>query len=263
MDKTAILGAFRLRSSLKRKLSRHWVRESQLNTEAIAQRNAELLSTYAANPTTELRNRIATINHRLALAIAHREKSRRVLDVADLEQLASIGLIKAIEKFDPSKGVAFSSFAVPFIRGEIMHFCRDHDTTVKIPRRWREQADSVRKAQKDLLEQGRDVSALTVALSMGFSAERWREIEQATSNYTVISLDDEEAQQLAADDVENTELEDAIACGVGSLPEQQRTCIVEKFWGQLSDGLIAARHGLTSSQVSDLINDGLNQLKTV
>ena len=258
-----MLGAFRLRSSLKRKLSRHWVRESQLDTEAIAQRNAELLSTYAAKPTIELRNRIATINHRLALTIAHREKNRRIIDVADLEQLASIGLIKAIEKYDPTNGSAFSSFAVPFIRGEIMHFCRDHDTTVKIPRRWREQADSVRKAQKDLLEQGRDVSTLAVALSMGFRAERWREIEQATSNYKVISLDDEEAQQLAADDVENTEIEDAIAYGLGSLPDQQRTCIVEKFWGQLSDNIIAVRHGLTTSEVTQLVNDGIKRLRTV
>ena len=197
------------------------------------------------------------------MLIAIRHSYRTPIELDDLIQLANVGLLKAIERYHLDSVYRFSTFAVPWMVGEIKHFCRDHDTTVKIPRRWREQADSVRKAQKDLLEQGREGSTLAVALSMGFSAERWREIEQATSNYTVISLDDEEAQQLAADDVENTELEDAIACGLGSLPEQQRTCIVEKFWGQLSDGLIAARHGLTSSQVSDLINDGLNQLKTV
>lgn len=245
-------------------MSRHWVRESQLDKDAIAQRNAELLSAYAAHPTIELRNRIVTINHRLALSVAHREKGRRVLDVADLEQLASMGLIKAIEKYDPSKGAAFSSFAVPFIRGEIMHFCRDHETTVKVPRRWREQADSVRKAQKDLLEQGREVATLDVALSMGFTAEKWREIEQATSNHKLVSLDDDEALEIAVEGVENTDsIEDEIVCGLQLLPEQQRACIVEKFWGQLSDSLIAVRHELTTSEVTQLINDGLNQLRTV
>ena len=258
-----MLGAFQLRSSLT-KLSRQWVRESQLDKEAIARRNAELLSAYAANPTIELRNRIATINHRLALSVAHREKGRRVLDVADLEQLASMGLIKAIEKYDPSKGAAFSSFAVPFIRGEIMHFCRDHETTVKVPRRWREQADSVRKAQKDLLEQGREVSRLDVALSMGFTSEKWREIEQATSSHKLVSLDDDEALEIADEAVENTDcVEDAIVYGLQLLPEQQRTCIVEKFWGELSDGIIAVRHGLTTSEVTQLVNDGLTQLRTI
>ena len=258
-----MLGAFQLRSSLT-KLSRQWVRESQLDKEAIARRNAELLSAYAANPTIELRNRIATINHRLALSVAHREKGRRVLDVADLEQLASMGLIKAIEKYDPSKGAAFSSFAVPFIRGEIMHFCRDHETTVKVPRRWREQADSVRKAQKDLLEQGREVSTLDVALSMGFTAQKWREIEQATSSHKLVSLDDEEALEIADEGIENTDcVEDAIVCGLQLLPEQQRACIVEKFWGQLSNSMIAVRHGLTTSEVTQLINDGIKRLRTV
>ena len=156
-------------------LDRRWVRESELfDGKEIAARTAELLVTYKTNPTTALRNRIAVLNRKLSLAIAHREKGRRRLELVDLEQLAAIGLIKAIEKYDPTNGSAFSSFAVPFIRGEIMHFCRDHDTTVKIPRRWREQADSVRKAQKDLLEQGSEVSTLAVALSMGFSAERWQ-----------------------------------------------------------------------------------------
>ena len=245
-------------------MSRQWVRESQLDKDAIAQRNAELLTQYAKTPTIELRNRIATINHRLALSVAHREKGRRVLDVADLEQLASIGLLKAIEKYDPSKGAAFSSFAVPFIRGEIMHFCRDHETTVKVPRRWREQADSVRKTQKDLLEQGREASTLDIALSMGFAAEKWREIEQATSNHKLVSLDDDEALEVADDAVENTDcVEDAIVCGLQLLPEQQRACIVEKFWGELSDSIIAVRHGLTVSEVTQLINDGIKRLRTV
>ena len=252
------------RSSGHKKLSRRWAEESQLPPEAIAQRNAELLSAYKANPTIQLRNRIATINHRLAIAIAHREKARRALDISDLEQLAAMGLLKAIEKHDPSKGVAFSSFAVPYIRGEIMHFCRDHDTTVKVPRRWREQADSIRKAQKDLLEQGREVSLLDIALNMGFTKAQWVEIEQATSGHKMVCLDDEDAPELAIEALENTEdIEATVAHGLGLLPEQQRQCIVERFWGELSDSLIAARHGLTATEVAQLINDGLTTLRTV
>lgn len=260
MLKLAMLRAFR-RSH--RKLSRRWVKELQLPPEAIAQRNAELLPAYKANPTVDLRNRIATINHRLAISIAHREKGRRVIDVADLEQLASIGLIKAIEKYDPSKGAAFSSFAVPFIRGEIMHFCRDHDTTIKVPRRWREQADSVRKTRTDLLNQGRDVSTLDVALSMGFSAEQWREIEQATSSHQLTSLDDDEAQQIAAEEFEENGIEAAIIHGLSLLSNIQRTCIVEKFWVDLPEKMIAVRHSLSEQEVNHLIKEGLIHLRTV
>ncbi|MEM9945316.1 MAG: sigma-70 family RNA polymerase sigma factor [Cyanobacteria bacterium P01_D01_bin.36] len=245
-------------------MSRRWVKESELDKDALAQLNADLLAQYKASPTPQLRNRIATANHRLALHVAHREKARRKLDVEDLEQLASIGLIKAIEKYDPARGAAFSSFAVPYIRGEIMHWCRDNDTTIKVPRIWREQADAARKAQAELLTQGREVELITIALSMGISESRWREIEAATTNHKITSLDNDEALEIAADTMENTEdIESAVAHGLSLLPEQQRDCIVEKFWGELSEKMIAIRHGLTLAEVTELIRDGLTKLKTV
>ena len=79
-----------------------------------------------------------------------------------------------------------------------MHFCRDNDTTIKVPRIWREQSDAVRKAQLDLLKQGRKVELLTIALSMGITESRWREIEAATTTHKITSLDDDEALEVAA-----------------------------------------------------------------
>jgi RNA polymerase sigma-B factor len=85
-----------------------------------------------------LRNEVALDHINLVREIAHRMKSRCTESYEDLEQIGLCGVLKAIEKFDPTKGIAFSSFAVPYIRGEILHFLREHGTGIKVPRCWRE-----------------------------------------------------------------------------------------------------------------------------
>lgn len=233
---------------------------SEIEEITIQALNIQLLKKYKASPSIRLRNRIATLNHDLARFVARRESERRRLELDDLEQLAVMGLIKAIERYEPDKCSSFSSFAVPYIRGEIQHFCRDKETTIKVPRRWRERADAVRKAQADLLRQGREVSLETIALSMGMSLGEWREIQAATTNHRLISIDDEEALELVAP-IAEPDNEDALTYGLRLLSTQQRKCIVERYFAQIPASVIAVRHNLPVERVNSLIAEGLEQLR--
>jgi len=107
--------------------------ESSLRTDGI-----ELLHLYHQNPSIKLRNKLVQLHTGLVRKMAHKFSHQCNEPYEDLEQIGYFGLIRAIERFDPSQGYAFSSFAVPYIRGEMLHFLRDRSTLLKIPRRWQE-----------------------------------------------------------------------------------------------------------------------------
>ena len=96
----------------------------------------ELLQEYKHNPSPALRNRLVEMNLGLVRKEAHRWKRQCQESFEDLLQVGSIGLIQSIERFDTTRGIAFSSFAMPYIRGEIQHYLRDKSQTVRIPRKW-------------------------------------------------------------------------------------------------------------------------------
>ncbi|NEO27545.1 MAG: sigma-70 family RNA polymerase sigma factor, partial [Kamptonema sp. SIO4C4] len=96
----------------------------------------QLLRDYQDNPTAQLRNKIVQLNIGLVRKEAHHWVNQCNESYEDLLQVGCLGLIRAIERFDLSKGNAFSSFAIPYIRGEIQHYLRDKVTSVRIPRRW-------------------------------------------------------------------------------------------------------------------------------
>lgn len=98
----------------------------------------ELLNLYHQNPTIKLRNQLVELHKGLVRKMAHKFSHQCSEPYEDLVQIGYLGLIRAIERFDPNQGYAFSSFAVPYIRGEMLHFLRDRSTLVKIPRRWQE-----------------------------------------------------------------------------------------------------------------------------
>ena len=106
-----------------------------------------------------LRNQIAVLNGGLVekLAGKYAEDGRESFE--DLYQVGMIGLIKAVEKYDPGKGSAFSSYAVPYIRGEILHHRRDRTQTIKIPRSWSDKFSLLRQ----LLDDGASHQAMAAA----------------------------------------------------------------------------------------------------
>lgn len=124
-------------------------------------RDLELFDKYAASKSIPLRNSIVIANLGLARMIAHRYKNSCSIPYEDLEQVASLGLIKAVEGFNPSLGNAFSSYALPWIRGEVLHFIRDKTT-------WFSATRKIAEARRETAtaEQLQEINQISVCASL-------------------------------------------------------------------------------------------------
>ncbi len=138
------------------------------------------------------RNRIAEAHCMLVRKIAWRMVGQSAEPYEDLYQLGHEGLLTAIEKFDPTLGNAFSSFAVPYIRGSILHFLRDHGSTVKVPRRWRELNAECNRAEKVwALEQGRLPTEEELSRAVGQPMAAIRRAREAIAHQSPDLLNEE------------------------------------------------------------------------
>ncbi|KAB8334574.1 RNA polymerase sigma factor SigF [Scytonema tolypothrichoides VB-61278] len=150
----------------------------------------ELLREYYHKPSIKLRNELVKIHTGLVRKMAHKFSYQCNEPYEDLEQVGYLGLIRAIERFDPSQGYAFSSFAVPYIRGEMLHFLRDRCTLLKIPRRWQELYHEGQKVRKELaLTLGRPPKDSEIASKLKVSPQEWQETKLAAQNRMPLSLD--------------------------------------------------------------------------
>jgi RNA polymerase sigma-B factor len=191
----------------------------------------------------------------------------------DLLQVASLGLLKAIDRYDPARGTAFSSFAVPTILGELRRHLRDHAWSMHVPRQLQELAYRLPKAVDQLCgELGR-------APSVGELAERL-DVEQALVLETLDVLEvrrpasfeeavsrDEGAgrlgEHIGVEDAGYEAAEDAITFDrcLGRLPPLQREILRLRFGEGLLQREIAERVGVSQMQVSRLIRHSLEQLR--
>ena len=154
------------------------------------QETLEILQAYRAKPSTQLRNQLVNLNIGLVRREAYHWKNQCQESFEDLMQVGSIGLINAIERFDVSKGNAFSSFAVPYIKGEIQHYLRDKSPTVRMPRAWLTVYNQGCKIIRNKrTETGREPSSQEVANELGITVHEWYDIKLACQNRSPISLD--------------------------------------------------------------------------
>ena len=159
-------------------------------TQTIASHGIELLVAYHRNPSLKLRNRLVKLNAGLVRKVAHQVNQQCAELYEDLEQIGYLGLIRAIERFNPHKGNAFSSFAIPYIRGEMLHYLRDKGSVMRIPRRWQELYTRGKRLRKQLtVELGRLPRDVEVAEALGVSIESWSECQLAVQNRLMVSLD--------------------------------------------------------------------------
>jgi len=115
--------------------------------------NEELFALYAENKDQRVRNRIVELNLGLVKKEASHWTNQCQENFDDLLQVGSLGLLRAIERFDIEKGFAFSSFALPYIRGEIQHYLRDKGYSVRIPRRCLELKNKANRVVRELREE--------------------------------------------------------------------------------------------------------------
>jgi RNA polymerase sigma-B factor len=150
----------------------------------------QLLRDYQKSHCLQVRNRLVELNFGLVRIEAHHWINQCTESYEDLLQVGSIGLIRAIERFDIAKGHAFSSFAVPYIRGEIQHYLRDKSPSVRIPRRWqalqRQAVSEIRNLQSLLHRHPTD---LEIAAALEVSVTEWQEIKLSCQNRALLSLD--------------------------------------------------------------------------
>jgi RNA polymerase sigma-B factor len=124
------------------------------------------------------RNALVVANLPLARAVVARFSPRPLLPHDDLMQVASLGLIRAVEAFDPSRAVSFSSFAVPYIRGALLHELRDRQPMVRIPRPLWELRQQAARLQEERRGQGQlPLDRKDLAVRLGCAPERLEEIE--------------------------------------------------------------------------------------
>ncbi|PIG95424.1 RNA polymerase sigma factor SigF [Gloeocapsopsis sp. IPPAS B-1203] len=150
----------------------------------------EVLISYHQHPSVRLRNKLVKLHSGLVRKMAHQFSHQCTEPYEDLEQIGYLGLIRAIERFDPEQGYAFSSFAIPYIRGEILHYLRDRSCAVKIPRRWQEIYNQGQKVRKKLTSSlGRCPTDLEIARFLQVPVQEWLDCKLAIQNRITLSLD--------------------------------------------------------------------------
>jgi RNA polymerase sigma-B factor len=193
----------------------------------------------------------------------------------DLEQVASLGLVQAVDRFDPERGIAFSSFAVPTILGELKRHFRDRTWALRVPRVIREAAVVVEKTTARLAtELGRMPSAAEVADATGLGVETVLEAREAVQAYRTDSLDkpvhgagDEGSatlgERLGTRDDALRQAEDALLIdqlAAASLTSRDREVVRLRFAEDLLQREIAERVGLSQMHVSRILRDSVARM---
>ena len=212
----------------------------------------------------------------LARQLARRyQRQNEPLD--DLLQVASMGLVKAIDRFDPERGTAFSTYAVPTILGELKRYFRDSGWAVHVPRGMQERVMKLDQASQELHRRlGRSPSAGELAKELDLNSEEVLEAMEAASAYDAISL--EEHRSESSDPQEPTyadslgteeeryelvEYGATIAPTMKALSERERLILHLRFVEDLTQSEIADRIGVSQMHVSRLIRRALARLRAV
>lgn len=235
----------------------------------------ELLISYYNNPSIEFRNQLVKVHTGLVRKMAHHFANQCSEPYEDLEQIGYFGLIRAIERFNPTQGFAFSSFAVPYIRGEILHFLRDRTGVVKIPRRWQELYTEGQKVRKELfLALDRYPTDTEIARKLKVSIQEWQDSKLADQNRITLSLDTTVVQQFdcpitlgeALPDPRSTTLQQQeeerqqLQGAMSQLEEKTRTAVELVFLKELSRKEAAKRIGASPMTVTRYLQRGKEQL---
>jgi len=244
------------------------------SAEARAATERELFGRYLRDGDQRAREDLVARFLPLARQLARRyQRAEEPLD--DLVQVASLGLLKAIDRFDPEREVVFSSYAVPTILGELKRHFRDRTWSVRVPRDLQELALRVDRTVTNLaLELHRSPSVSEIAEAAGASEEQVLEALEAAGAYRASSLDsprggkDEEPGETLADSFgiqeggfDLAEHRATLEPLLESISPRERTVLALRFGEDLTQAEIGARIGVSQMQVSRLIRQALVRLR--
>jgi RNA polymerase sigma-B factor len=237
----------------------------------------ELIKAMAAMPATDPRRarlRARAIEAWLPLArhLAARYYGRGE-PTDDLVQTATVGLIKAIDRYDPVRGVEFAGFAIPTVLGEVKRHFRDRTWSVRVPRRTQELRMAITDANNVLMHTlGRSATVADIAAHLKITEEEVLEGLEGARAYSATSLSTPVAADesmslgdtLGEDDQEYelTELRMVLGVAMAHLDEREQTILSLRFYGNMTQSDIAARIGVSQMHVSRLITRALAKLHT-
>lgn len=218
-----------------------------------------------------LREHLVESHMPLVIHLARRFSGRNE-PVSDLVQVGVIGLLKAIDRFDPDRGLAFSTYATPTILGEIKRHFRDTGWLVHVPRRARELHSSLNRARERLAQQlGRAASIAELAAELDCSEDAVVETLDAARAYSGVPLEvlvppDSNAPEPASLGVsdagyEQVEQRALLSAAISRLPEKQREILLLRFVANKTQTEIAGIVGVSQMQVSRLVARGLAALR--
>lgn len=201
--------------------------------------------------------------HRLASKFRDRGESLR-----DLQQVAAVGLVKAVDGFDPARGILFEGYAIPTITGEIKRHFRDRMWAVRVPRRVQELRNKVRLARRELLQRpgSAEPTPVDIAAHTDLTVEEVKDGIEALDSYASLSLD---AQLAPGDDSDSLSLintlsttegafdavidREAVKGALSRLPERERHILYLRFFEDQSQSSIGEQLGISQMHVSRLI----------
>ncbi|MEZ3177442.1 RNA polymerase sigma factor SigF [Streptomyces pimonensis] len=220
------------------------------------------------------RNTLIEMNMSLVRFAAGRFRSRGPEEMEDIVQVGMIGLIKAIDRFELSREVEFTSFAIPYIVGEIKRFFRDTSWSVHVPRRLQEARVQLARATEELRSRlGRTPTTAELAQLMSLTEEEVNEARIASNGYNSASLDaaigsEPDGESVLADFIgtEDAALElvedfHALAPMIAELDERERKIVHWRFVEELTQAEIGERLGCSQMHVSRLLSRTLKRLR--
>lgn len=223
----------------------------------------------------QVRDQLVSGYMSVATHIAHRF-TQRGQPLEDLTQVAALGLINAVDRFDPNRGKDFLSFAVPTITGEVRRYFRDHGWSMRVPRRLQELRSAINKSVTQLGQDlGRAPTAGELAEHLGVSVEDVYEGYQVGAAYRISSLDelashDEDSnstveETVGAEDERLSTVDDRayLSPAMAQLSERERTIVGLRFFDHLTQTQIASRMNMSQMHVSRLLSRSLAKLRSV
>lgn len=235
---------------------------------------AELFARFRSTGDRRVRNEIVERHLGLAIHIAQRYTAGRSND-DDLRQVAMLGLVKAVDRFDPSYGSAFSSFAGSTIEGELKRYFRDRTWTVRVPRSAQELHLAVRGAIDELTQRlGQTPTIDQVQAHLRVDRDDVLRGLEATAAYSVGTLDapgsDDDPSAvdrqpaLSTDDdgFERSDDQSVVAALLVRLPEREQQIVRLRFFDGMSQSEIADEMGMSQMHVSRLLRRSFEQMRS-
>ncbi len=228
----------------------------------------ELFAKYRQTRDEKLRNEIVERYFHVAEILAKKFVGRGV-EYDDLLQIASLALIKGVERFDETMGVKFSTYITPTIAGEIKNYFRDRSRLVHLPRRVVELKSAARRAAEEIAaETGKQPSVGEIAQRLGVDEE---ELIRAVEAGSVVSLDRPAGEEengsfydmipAASDDFERLEQRDEVAAALATLTGDERKMVNLRFGEELSQSETAKRMGVSQMYISRMERRVLQKLR--